>query len=176
MSNIFFSPSDMQALAALSRGDIGHDESMNVLDHQPPSYQSSDLFGSDPLALLPNTVNTNDDETATFISGANLGYVDMPINPPNRLSTLDSSSQTLQPEEMVPTSYASNDGAVSVVTQSDISKAWATEHNWTRHRALITELYGENKLPKVISIMESQQGFKATLVDNPSLCIPSRHR
>ena len=172
MSNIFSLPSDMQGLTALGRGDIDHDDSLNAFDHQPPSCQSSELFGSGSLAPLPYTFNANDDETATFISGANLGHVDMPIDPPSRLSTLDSSSQTFQPEEMVPTSYVSNDGAASVVTQSDISRVWATEHDWTRHRALITELYGENKLPKVMSIMESQQGFKATLVDNPRLCIP----
>ena len=157
---------------ALGPEDIGHNDFVNAFDHQPPSYQSSELFGSGSLAPLPYTFNTNDDETATFISDANLGHVDMPMDPPNRLSTLDSSSQTFQPVEMVPTSYVSNDGAASVVTQSDISRVWATEHDWTRHRALITELYGENKLPKVMSIMESQQGFKATLVDNPAYVSP----
>ena len=158
---------------ALGPGDTSHNDFVNAFDHQPPSYQSSEMFGSGSLASLPYTFNANDDETATFISGANLGHVNMPMDPPNRLSTLDSSSQIFQPGEVVPTSYVSNDGAVSIVTQSEISKVWATEHDWTRHRALITGLYGENKLPKVMSIMESQQGFKATLVDNPSLCVAS---
>ena len=170
MSNTFPSPSDMQALTALGRGDIGHEDSLNAFDHQPPSYQSSELFGSGSLAPLPYTFN--DDETATFIGCANLEHVDIPMDLPNRLSTLDSSFQTFQPEEIVPTSYVSNDVASSVVTQSDIPRVWATEHDWARHRALITELYGGNKLPKVMRIMESQQGFKATLVDNPGLCIP----
>ena len=160
----------MQALTALGRGDIGHDDSLIAFDHQPTSYQSSELYGSGPLAPLPYTFN--DDETATFMSCANIEHVDMPMDLPNHLSTLDSSSQTFQPEEMAPTSYVSNDVATSVVTQSVIPRVWATEHDWTRHRALITELYGENKLPKVMSIMESKQGFKATLVDNPGFCIP----
>ena len=169
MSNIFSSPSDMQALTALGRGTVGHDDSLNAFDHQPPSYQSSELFGSSSLAPLPYAFN--DDETATFISCANPEHVDLPMDLPNRLSNPDPSSQTFQPEKVVPTSYVSNDVAASVVAQSDIPRVWATEHDWTRHRALITELYGENKLPKVMSIMESQKGFKATLVDNSRLCI-----
>ena len=168
MSNKFSSPSDMQALTALNRGDIGHDD-FNAFDYQPSSYQASELFGSDSLAPLPYTFN--DDETATFIDYANIEYVDIPMNLPNCLSTLGSSSETFQSEEMVPMSYVSDDAASSVVTQSNIPRVWATEYDWTRHRALITELYAENKLPKVMSIMESQQGFKATLVDNSRLCI-----
>ena len=166
MSNRFSSPSDMQGMTALGRGGIDHDDSLNAFDHQPPSYQPSELFGSGSLAPLPHTFN---DEIPTF---ANLEHVDIPMDLPSRLSTLDSTPQTFQLEEMVPTSYVSNEAAVSAITQSDIRKHWATEHEWTKHRALITELYGENKLRKVMSIMESQQGFRATLVDDPRLCIP----
>ena len=160
----------MQALTALGRGDVGHDDSLNAFDLQPPSYQASELFGSDSLAPLPYTFN--DDETATFIDYANIEYVDIPMDLPNCLSTLGLSSETFQSEEMVPTSYVSNDVASLVVTQSNIPRVWATEHDWTRHRALITELYGENKLPKVMSIMESQQNFKATLVNNSKVMYP----
>ena len=46
-----------------------------------------------------------------------------------------------------------------------------TEHDWTRQCALITSLYGEVKLPKVMSIVESQEDFKAMLVANFRLCI-----
>ena len=159
MSNTFSSPSDMASLMASGPEDIGHNYPVNAFDHQSPSYQSSEL------PLLPYTFNDN--ETATFISYADLEHVELPIDLPNRLSTPDSSSQTFLPEETVPTSYVSKDVAASVITQSDIPRIWATEQDWTRHRALITELYGENKLPKVMSIMESQQGFKATLVDHP---------
>ena len=159
----------MEALTALDHGGIGHNDSVNAFDHQPPPFQSSELFRSDSLAPLPYTFN--DDETATFISCANLEHVDLPMDLPNRRSTPDPSSQTFQPEKVVPTAYVSNDVAASVVTQSNIPRVWATGHDWSRHRALITELYGENELPKVMSIMESQQGFKATLVDYPRLCI-----
>ena len=160
----------MASLMALGPEDIGHNYPVNAFDHQSPSYQSSELFKFDSLALLPYTFN--DDETATFISCPNLEHFDLPMDAPNHLSTPKPTSETFQAEEMVPTSHVSNDAAASVVTQSDIPRVWATEQDWTRHRALITELYGENKLPKVMSIMESQQGFKATLVDNLGLCIP----
>ena len=164
MSNTFSSPSDMEAMTGLGRWDIGHDESLDAFYHQPPSNQSSELLRSDSLASLPYTFN--DDETPAFISHANLEHVDLPMDLPNHSSTLDPSSQTFQPGDMAPTSYVFSDVAASVATQSDIPQIWATENDWTRHRALITELYGENKLPKVMSIMESQKGFKATLVDN----------
>ena len=170
MSNTFSSPSDIEALTALDYGGIGYNDSVNAFDHHPPSHQSSELFGFGSSAPLSYTFD--DDETATSISCGNLEHVDIPMDLPNRLSTLDSSSQTFQPEEILPTSYVSNGATSSVVTQSDIPRAWATEHDWTRHRPLITELYGENKLPKVMSIMENKQGFKATLVNNSMLCIP----
>ena len=170
MSNTFSSPGDMASLMALGPEDIGHNYPVNAFDHQSPSYQSSEVFRPYSLAPLPYTFNDN--ETATFISCSNLEPVELPIDLPNGLSTPDPSSRTFPPEEMGPTSYVSHDVGASVVTQSDIPRVWATEQDWTRHRALITELYGENKLPKVMSIMESQQGFKATLVDSPGLCIP----
>ena len=170
MSNTLSSPSDMASLMALGPEDIGHNYSVNAFDHQSPSYQSSELFKSHSLAPLPYAFNA--DETVTFISCPNLEHFDLPMDAPNRLSTPDPTSETLQPEEMVPTSYVSHDFGASIVTQSKIPRRWATERDWTRHRALITELYGENKLPKVMSIMESQKCFKATLVDHPILCIP----
>ena len=169
MSNTFSVPIDMETLTALGLADIGHDDSLNPFDRQLTSYQSTELFERDSLALQPYAFNGN--ATATPISCANLEQVGLPMELPNQLSILDPSSQTFQPGETVPTSYVSNDIAASVVTQSVTPKIWATEHDWTRHRALITELYGENKLPKVMSIMENQQGFKATLVDNPRICI-----
>ena len=164
----------MASLMALGPEDIGHNYPVNAFDHQSPSYQSSELFKSHSLAPLPYAFNA--DETVTFISCPNLEHFDLPMDAPNRLSTPDPTSETFQLEEMVPTSYVSHDVGASIVTQSDIPRVWATEQDWTRHRALITELYGENKLPKVMSIMESQQGFKATLVDNPRLCFSRRLR
>ena len=147
----------------------GHDDFLNSFDHQPTSYQSFELFESD--SLVPLLYTFNDDETAESVSCANLENVDLPTDLPNHLSNLDPWSETFQPDAMEATLYVSNDAAASVITQSDIPRLWATEHDWTRHRTLITELYGENKLPKVMSIMESQQGFKATLVNNPRCCI-----
>ena len=169
MSNTFSVPTDIETLSALGRADIGHDESLTLFDRQSTSYQSSEMFGFDTLAPQPYTFTG--DTTATSISCADLEPANLPMAFPDRPSIPDPSSRTYQPEETVPTSYVSNDVATPVVTQSDTPKVWATQHDWARHRALITELYGENKLPKVMSIMESQQSFKATLVDSSRLCI-----
>ena len=169
MSNTFSVPIDMENLSALGRADISHGDSLNLFDRQSTSYQSSEMFGFDSLAPQPYTFTG--DATATSISCADLEQVDLPMDLPNQSSILDPSSQIFQPEETIPTSYVSNDVAAPVVTQSDTPKGWATEDDWTRHRALITELYGGNKLPKVMSTMESRKGFKATLVDNSTLLI-----
>ena len=169
MSNTFSVPIDIETMSALGRADIVHDDSLTFFDRQSTSYQSSGMFGFDSLAPQPYTFTG--DSTATSISCADLESAALPMAAPDHPSTLDPSSRISQPEEIVPTSYVSNDVATSVVTQSDTPNIWATEHDWARHRALITELYGEYKLPKVMSIMESQEGFKATLVDNSRLCI-----
>ena len=169
MANAFSVPIDMETLAALGFADIGYDDSLNHFDPQSTSYQFSELFGYESFPSQPYT--SNGDTTATSVSCADIEQVGLPMDIPNHLSIFGPPSQTLQPEEMVPTSSATNDIAASIVTQFGIPRTWATENDWSRHRALITELYGENKLPKVMSIMESQQGFKATLVDNSGLCM-----
>ena len=51
-------------------------------------------------------------------------------------------------------------GAMSTQTTS---RAWATtEEDWSRHQALISDLYSQDKLEKVKEIMEQQHNFKAT--------------
>lgn len=41
------------------------------------------------------------------------------------------------------------------------SSNWANTADWEQNKNIITQLYAENTLPKVMEIMESQ-GFKAT--------------
>ena len=159
MSNTPTAPIEMETLRALGLADIGHDGSLTFLDRQSTSYQSSEMFGFDSLA--PQPYNFTGDATTTSIRNPGLEPADLPMVLPDHLSVPDP-SQTFQPEKMIPTSYLSTDVATSVVTQSNTPRFWATQNDWTRHRALITELYEENKLPKVMSIMESQEGFKAT--------------
>ncbi|KAK3172044.1 hypothetical protein OEA41_004128 [Lepraria neglecta] len=63
---------------------------------------------------------------------------------------------------MAATSYSSEAVGTSLVTPDSKRSAWATEQDWTRHHALIRQLYEKNPLPKVMRLMESQHGFKAT--------------
>ena len=65
---------------------------------------------------------------------------------------------------MATTSYSSEAVGTSLVTPDCNRSAWATEEDWTRRHALIRQLYEKNPLPKVMRLMESQHGFKATLV------------
>ena len=167
MSNTHSVPIDMETLTALGLANIGHDDSLTPFDRQSTSYQSSKVFECDSLALQPYP--SNDNATTASIGCPYLEQVDLPMDLLNQPAILDPTSQTFQPEATIPTSYVTNDNSAPAVTQSDIPRAWATEDDWTRHRALITELYGGNKLPKVMSIMERRQGFKATLVDNAML-------
>ena len=44
------------------------------------------------------------------------------------------------------------------------SCTWATEKDWTKHRAKIGELYGSRTLKEVMEFMESEHAFKATSV------------
>ena len=169
MSNTNSVPIDMETLMASGHADISHGHSLPPFDRQSTSYQSSEMFGFDSMAPQPYTFTG--DATTTSISCTGLEPADLPMTLPDHSSILDSSSQPFQPEKIIPTSYVSNDAATSAVTQSSIPRIWATQNDWTKHRALITDLYGENKLPKVMSIMESQEGFKATLVGNFILCI-----
>ena len=169
MSNTNSVPIDMETLMALGYVDISYGHSLPPFDRQSTSYQSSEMFGFDSLAPQPYTFTG--DATTTSISCTGLEAADLPMALPDHPSILDPCSRTIQPEIIVPMSYASNDVATSTVTQTDTPKRWATERDWARHRTLITDLYGENKLPKVMSIMESQEGFKATLVGNFMLCI-----
>ena len=49
-------------------------------------------------------------------------------------------------------------------TDGAIQRGWALEPDWVRHQTLIAQLYEEKTLPEVMRIMDSQHGFKATLV------------
>ena len=160
MSNTKSVPIDMETLMASDNADISHGYSLDPSDRQSTSYQSSEMFGFDPSA--PQLYALTSDAPTTSITCTGFEAADLPMALPDHPSILDPCSWTIQPETIVPMSYASNDVANSTVTQTGTPKRWATERDWARHRTLITDLYGENKLPKVMSIMESQESFKAT--------------
>lgn len=47
-------------------------------------------------------------------------------------------------------------------TTSANSRTWATNKDWTKHRALIGELYDSQPLVEVMEFMETRHNFKAT--------------
>ena len=55
------------------------------------------------------------------------------------------------------------DSSVSNATAGS-SCTWATEKDWTKHRALIGELYSSNTLAEVMRFMETEHKLKATSV------------
>ena len=49
------------------------------------------------------------------------------------------------------------------------SSTWATDKDWTKHRALVGELYSSHTLAEVMRFMESEHKFKATSVVHPNV-------
>ena len=160
MSNTKSVPIDVETFMASDHADISHGYSLTSSDRQSTSYQSSEMFGF--VSSAPQPYALAGDAPTTCSSCTGLEAADLPMALPDHSSIRDPCSWTTQPETIVPISCASNDFANSNVAQTDTPKRWATERDWARHRTLITDLYGENKLPKVMSIMESQESFKAT--------------
>ena len=76
---------------------------------------------------------------------------------------------------MATTLCSSNDVSGPAVTSVTGSNGWAAKESWASHQALIKQLYLYEKKPlaEVIRLMESQHGFKATLVYRAALLVPS---
>lgn len=51
-----------------------------------------------------------------------------------------------------------------MATPNANQSGWATKKDWIKHQALIGQLYKEQPLAEVMEFMESQHGFRATLV------------
>ena len=56
------------------------------------------------------------------------------------------------------------DASGSTATAGSHSSTWAIDKDWTKHRALIAELYNSHTLAEVRKFMESEHKFKATSV------------
>ena len=56
------------------------------------------------------------------------------------------------------------DSSISNATAGAHSRTWATDKDWTKHRALIGELYSRHTLEDVMRFMESEHKLKATSV------------
>ncbi|KAL9075654.1 MAG: hypothetical protein Q9161_001406 [Pseudevernia consocians] len=74
---------------------------------------------------------------------------------------------------MATTLCSSNDVSDPAVTSVTGSNGWAAKESWASHQALIKQLYEKKPLAEVIRLMESQYGFKATLVHRAALLVPS---
>ena len=86
-------------------------------------------------------------------------------------------SPGFQPDALTAASSSSSDVGVPTLAPAPSANVWATKQVWARHQALIKQLYlCENKsLAEVMRFMESQHGFKATLVFHVVLIFP-QHR
>ena len=49
-------------------------------------------------------------------------------------------------------------------SNEDFRSTWATKQDWPVYRTHIEQLYGENTLPEVVRLIESQHGFKVSSV------------
>ena len=76
---------------------------------------------------------------------------------------------------MASTSMPPDDFNVSAATSGAHLCTWATDKDWTKHRALIGELYSNHTLAEVMRFMEGEPKFKATSVVtyNVSACGPA---
>lgn len=74
---------------------------------------------------------------------------------------------------MATTLCSSNDVSAPAVTSVTRSNGWATKESWASHQARIKQLYLYEKKPlaEVIRLMESQHGFRATLVHRAALLV-----
>ena len=86
-------------------------------------------------------------------------------------------SPALQPDALTAALPSSNDVGAPALAPVTRANGWATKQDWARHQALIKQLYLREKRPlaEVMRFMESQHGFKATLVFHVVLIFP-QHR
>ena len=86
-----------------------------------------------------------------------------PLSFPGHPPAFHLSSATSLPDAMATQLY-SNSVEASTTAPVTSQNGWATKEAWARHQPLIKELYQDqsNPLAKVMRLMESQHGFKAT--------------
>ena len=73
---------------------------------------------------------------------------------------------------MASTSKLPEDSSLATATAGAHSNTWATDKDWTKHRALIGELYSSRTLKQVMKFMETEHKFKATsVVDLQYFCM-----
>ena len=65
---------------------------------------------------------------------------------------------------MADSSCTAKAAKLSTASPNEEQSGWATKKDWTRHQALIGQLYEKQPLKEVMYFMESQHGFKATFV------------
>ena len=70
---------------------------------------------------------------------------------------------------MASTPWPPDSSSVSIATAEADPSTWATNKDWTKHRALIRELYDSQPLAEVMKFMESKHKFKATSVSQTNL-------
>ncbi len=124
--------------------------------------------------MTTNSYPSNEIGTLVAMDGTNPIHADS-LNFLDHPSPVIPSSPAFQPDPLAITLDSSND--LVGPTTAPVTKAhgWAAKESWARHQALIKQLYLCEKKPlaEVMRLMESQHGFKATLVHQAALCVTS---
>ena len=154
---------DVGAMMALDGINLDQIGTSSIYNHQPaPESYLADI-ASDPLALT--CFNFNDDTLSATVA-TDFNSFDLLMDLPNYRISLVANEETSHSGPVIPTSKVSNDDDNSLVTPPTTRIGWATKNEWTQYRPLITQLYKDRMLGKVMSIMESRYGFRSTLVNN----------
>ena len=113
------------------------------------------------MALIAHL--SNDDGTLVALAFANSIHAGYPILPDSQLTACQPSS-AFQPDTPAITHPSPGDIGAPTVTRAMDLNGWATKEHWARHRAVIKQLYLDEKKPltEVMRLMESEHGFKAT--------------
>ena len=115
--------------------------------------------------MTSNSHSSDEGAILVAIAGANSTDADSG-SVPDHQSGAPQSSLTFQPDALSTTVYFPNNVGAETNAPARKTSGWAAKESWTRHQALIKQLYLHEKKPlkEVMRHMEDQHGFRATSV------------
>ena len=152
-------------------------QSVFTLTHQSPPiifqlYSSSLSF--QPIAMASKPYSSNELGSLVAMAGANPIHANS-LSFPDHQSASYQFAPTFQPDALATTLHFPNDVSAPITAPVTERSGWAARQVWARHQALIKQLYLYEKRPlaEVMRLMESQHGFRATLVFRAVLFVSS---
>ena len=115
--------------------------------------------------MTSHSHSSNDGVTLAAIAGANPTDAGS-WSAPGHQSTAHQTPLAFQSDALGMMSNVPNEVGVGTNAPARERSGWAAKEDWTRHQALIKQLYLYRKksLKEVMRHMEGQHGFRATLV------------